>query len=143
METNQALSVLARNIDKDKETFEERIYKITSNKIMPIIKELKKDPNCRKRQADLEVLATYLYDFTSASTPRYEIDTSLTDQEIRVAVMIKNGLTSPQIANMLNISLHTVKTHRKNIRKKLKIQNKRINLNSYLKSPSKQRLLIT
>jgi PAS domain S-box-containing protein len=138
METNQALSVLARNIDKDKEIFEERIHKITASKIMPIIRELQNDPNCRKRQADLEVLATYLSDFTSGPTRNHEIDMALSEQEFRVAVMIKNGLTSPKIADMLNISLHTVKTHRKNIRKKLKIQNKEVNLTSYMKSTLKK-----
>jgi DNA-binding CsgD family transcriptional regulator len=51
-----------------------------------------------------------------------------------VAVMVKNGLTSQKIADMLYISLDTVKTHRKNIRKKLKIQNSKVNLTSYLRS---------
>ena len=67
-----------------------------------------------------------------------EIDTSLTDQEMRVAVMVKNGLTSPKIVNLLNISLNTVKTHRKHIRKKLKIQNSKVNLASFLRSKFRQ-----
>ena len=58
----------------------------------------------------------------------------ITDQEMRVAVMVKNDLTSQKIANMLYISLHTVKTHRKNIWKKLNIQNSTVNLAFYLKS---------
>ena len=134
METNQALSVLARNIDKDKEILEKRVFKIISTKIMPIIKELQMDKYCKKREADLEVLATYLDDLSPGQTIHHEITTSLSDQEMRVMVMIKNGLTSQKIANMLHISLHTVKTHRKNIRKKLNIQNSKVNLVSYLKS---------
>jgi len=54
--------------------------------------------------------------------------------ELRIAAMVKNGLTSQEIARQLNISLHTVKTHRKNIRKKLKIQNSTVNLSSYLRA---------
>ena len=134
METNQALSILARNIDRDKELLEKKIYETTSVNIMPIIKELQKDTNCQKRQADLEVMTTYLNDLTSGPTDHHDIIISLTDQEMRVAVMIKNGLISQKIANMLYISLHTVKTHRKNIRKKLNIQNSTVNLASYLKS---------
>ena len=134
LEANQALSVLARNIDKEKEGLEKRIYQITSSKIMPIVKELQEDERCSRRLADLEVLATHLKKMTSGSSLYDEIDTSLTDQELRVAVMIKNGLTSHQIGDLLCISLHTVKTHRKNIRKKLKIDNTQVNLVSFLKS---------
>ena len=138
METNQALSVLARNIDKDKEILEKRVFKIIGSKIMPIIKELQMDQYCKKREADLEVMATYLDDHTPGLTLHYDISNSLSEQEMRVMVMIKNGLTSQKIANMLHISLHTVKTHRKNIRKKLKIQNSKVNLASYLKSKFKE-----
>jgi DNA-binding CsgD family transcriptional regulator len=53
---------------------------------------------------------------------------------MRVAVMVKNGLTSQKIADMLNVSLHTVKSHRKNLRKKLNIQKSDISLGAYLKS---------
>jgi DNA-binding NarL/FixJ family response regulator len=134
METNQALSVLARNIDRDKEFLEKKIYETTSVNIMPIIKELQNDTNCQKHQADLEVISTYLNSLISGPTDHHDIIISLTDQEMRVAVMIKNNLTSQKIATMLYISLHTVKTHRKNIRKKLNIQNSTVNLASYLKS---------
>lgn len=135
-DTNQALSVLARNIDKEKEMLEENINRIISNKIVPIIKELQKDKNCQKRMADLDMLIAHLDGLSPRSGRHHIIDTGLTEQEIRVAVMVKNGLTSQKIADMLCISLHTVKTHRKNIRKKLKIQNFKVNLASYLNSKS-------
>ena len=57
METSQALSVLARNIDRDKETLEKEIFMTISSKIMPIIIELQMDIYCKKREADLKVLA--------------------------------------------------------------------------------------
>ena len=134
LEANQAMSVLARNIDREKEGLEKRIYQITSSKIMPIVKELQEDESCSRRQADLEVLATHLKNMTAGSSLYDEIDTSLTDQELRVAVSIKNGLTSQQIGDLLCISLHTVKTHRKNIRTKLGLRNSRTNLRTYLLS---------
>ncbi len=132
LETNQALSVLARNIDKDKELLEKKIYEIIIVKIMPIIEELQDDKSCQKRLADLEVLKTYLKNLISGPTDHHDIIVCLSNQEIRVAALIKRGLTSQKIANMLHISLHTVKTHRKNIRNKLKIQNSKINLTSFL-----------
>ena len=137
LEVNQALSVLARNIDKGKDELEKKISQEIMTKIMPIIKRLQKDVHCRRRLADLEVLAHYLNEIVSDSSLNYNIFHPLTDHEMRVALMIKNGLVSQNIADMLNISLHTVKTHRKNIRRKLQIQNSKINLASYLKSKFK------
>jgi DNA-binding NarL/FixJ family response regulator len=137
LEVNQALSVLARNIDKEKDALEKNVSQIVNAKIMPIVKGLQKDIYCQKRMADLEVLSHYLNEIVSDSNLNYNIYPPLTEHEMRVAVMIKNMLTSQKIADMLNISLHTVKTHRKNIRRKLKIQNRKVNLVSYLKSELK------
>ncbi|MDH4206952.1 MAG: response regulator [Desulfobacteraceae bacterium] len=137
LETNQALSVLARNIDKKKEDLEKKIFTMCNSKLMPILKGLQKDVYCQKREADLELIINYLNEITHDSPLHHDIDSHLTDQEMRVAVMIKNGLTSQQIGDLLCISLHTVKTHRKNIRKKLKIDSTNINLVSYLKSKLK------
>jgi DNA-binding NarL/FixJ family response regulator len=47
--------------------------------------------------------------------------------------MVKNGLTSKEIASLLNISFLTIEKHRINIRRKLGIINKDINLTSFLK----------
>ncbi|MCQ9208903.1 MAG: helix-turn-helix transcriptional regulator, partial [Omnitrophica bacterium] len=56
----------------------------------------------------------------------------LTPREIEICNMIKDGLTSKDISNLLNISYQTIDQHRKHIRSKLKISNKNINLTSYL-----------
>jgi len=137
LETNQAVSVLARNIDKKKDALEKKIFTICNSKLIPTLKGLQKDVFCQKREADLELIINYLNEITHDSSGIYDLDFYLTDQEMRVALMIKNGLTSQQIADSLCISLYTIKTHRKNIRKKLKIDNTDINLVSYLKSKLK------
>jgi PAS domain S-box-containing protein len=137
LETNQAVSVLARNIDKRKEELERKIFNMCNSKLLPILKRLQKDEYCQKRQADLELIINYLNEIVYDSGLHHDLDSQLTEQEMRVAVMIKNGLSSQQIADMLFISLHTVKTHRKNIRKKLKISDTQTNLTSYLKSKMK------
>jgi len=133
-ETNQAFSVLARNIDKNKEVIEKKIYDTTTVKILPIVKDLKNNRSCQRIIADLDVLETNLNSLFSSSKNYHDIINILTDQEMRVAALIKRGLTNQKISNLLYISVHTVKTHRKNIRKKLKINNTNINLSSYLKS---------
>lgn len=59
---------------------------------------------------------------------------SLTQKEIDICNMIKNGLGSKKISEAMNVSPRTIETHRNNIRKKLDISKKGINLETYLKS---------
>lgn len=48
---------------------------------------------------------------------------TLTEREMQIINLIKEGLSSKEIATNLNISLKTVEVHRHNILKKLKIKN--------------------
>jgi len=45
---------------------------------------------------------------------------------------VKNKMSSREISRAMAISLETVKAHRRNIRKKLKIQNSKLKLSEYL-----------
>ena len=47
----------------------------------------------------------------------------LSEREIEVINQIKDGLSSKEIADKLNISVKTVEVHRHNILKKLKVKN--------------------
>lgn len=48
---------------------------------------------------------------------------ALTDREIQIINLIKEGQSSKEIASTLNISLKTVEVHRHNVLKKLKLKN--------------------
>jgi FixJ family two-component response regulator len=52
---------------------------------------------------------------------------------VRIVSMIKIGMTTDQIAECLHISSDTVKTHRRNIRRKLDIVGKKDDLASHLR----------
>jgi DNA-binding NarL/FixJ family response regulator len=134
MDTNQALSVVATNIDKEKQKLEKEFFTLCSGKIIPKLKNLQKDVHCQKRRADLELMISYLKEAFNEPRQHKIIASYLSEQEMRVALMIKNGLSNQQIADMLYISPFTVKSHRKNIRKKFNIKDPRTNLVSYLKS---------
>jgi PAS domain S-box-containing protein len=133
VQTNTALSVLARNIDKKRDDVEKKIAHTISSQILPVVDEIKNDKMAEKTRAKMDVLSAYLSDLTPEAAKSHDIIISLSPMELRVAMMIKNGFSSEEIARLLHISPHTVKTHRRSIRKKLNIKNANINLSSYLK----------
>ena len=57
---------------------------------------------------------------------------ALTPREIQIADLVKDGKQDKDIMEIMNISIDTVKTHRKNIRRKLGIYGDRSNLRSLL-----------
>jgi LuxR family maltose regulon positive regulatory protein len=59
-------------------------------------------------------------------TPKEELSLKkiLTDQETRILLLIGNGLSNKEIAHRLNITSETVKTHIKNVYRKLRVNNR-------------------
>lgn len=134
LQTNRAMSILARNIDKKKKEVEQKIAHTVLMKIIPIINDLKKEKALQKYIAELEVLSVYVKGLAPEADQYNKIVINLSATEMRIATLIKNGMSSQSIADAQHISLETVKTHRKKIRKKLKIRNSDTNLTSYLQS---------
>jgi DNA-binding CsgD family transcriptional regulator len=81
----------------------------------------------------LNLIKRSLEDLTSSFGRKITLkEFRLTPKEIQICNMIKRGLSSKEIAGFLNISIFTVGRHRHNIRKKMKITNRKKNLNAFL-----------
>jgi DNA-binding NarL/FixJ family response regulator len=52
----------------------------------------------------------------------FEVLSELTSREIEIIRLLVKGYTNQKIADELNISIHTVQTHRKNLKHKLEIK---------------------
>jgi PAS domain S-box-containing protein len=134
-ETNTALRVLLQKREQDKAEMEEKVLYNIKELVLPYLGKVKKSNLDSKYLAYLNILESNLSDivspFTHKLTSRF-ID--LTPTEIKVANLIKFGNSTKEIAEILNLSSQTIEFHRKNIRKKLGIQNKKTNLRTYLTS---------
>jgi PAS domain S-box-containing protein len=134
IETNSALSVLAKNLDITQKESEKRVVQKIRSYIMPIIEKLRHDKNIERYRTDFDLLASYIRGLTSGLADEIKIALALSNTELRVASLVKDGMSNQEIAKHLYITLSTVKTHRRNIRKKLDLHNSGINLKSYMKS---------
>jgi len=135
METNKALSTLASNIERTRKDTEATIERKIRVSILPIIEGLQQSNGLSQNdQRELKLLQNLVGDLTSTLNDQQALSTTLTPTEFRVAVLIGKGLTTNKIAGHMHISPETVKTHRKNIRKKLNLNNTHHRLRAHLQA---------
>lgn len=72
---------------------------------------------------DLQCIKSVLANVVNMSgTPQEDLDSSLSDREKEVLILLAKGLINKEIARQLNLSVNTINTHRKNIIRKTGIK---------------------
>jgi DNA-binding CsgD family transcriptional regulator len=105
--------------------------------VLPYVEKLKNSRLKPKDKTLVEIVETHLNDVISPLLQRFaNAKILLTPQEMQVASLVKDGKTSKEIADILNVSETTINFHRKNLRVKFGLTNQRTNLRSYLLSMS-------
>jgi DNA-binding CsgD family transcriptional regulator/PAS domain-containing protein len=137
-ETNIALKVLLKRRESDQMELEKRVLANIKELVFPYLNKLKRAALQPREKSFVEIVSDHLNDIISPLMQRLSnVNIFLTPQEMQVASLVKDGKTSQEISDILNISEATVSFHRKNMRKKLGLSNKSGNLRSYLMSLSK------
>ncbi|KIX13123.1 LuxR family transcriptional regulator [Dethiosulfatarculus sandiegensis] len=134
-EVNAALRVLLKKREEDKREFEERIMANVRELVTPYIAKLKKTHLAERQRAYLEILENNLNDLTTPFVDSLSRSfQKLTPSEIRVAALVREGKSSKEIAEILFVSPRTVEFHRDQIRRKLGLSGRKVNLRSFLLS---------
>jgi PAS domain S-box-containing protein len=131
---NVALSEILAQIDKDKNSLKQRIVTNIEKTIIPTLLRLKETaPPVQRR--NFELLGKDLLEITS---PFLDVirttQARLTPREMETCRMIKNGMSSKEIAQLLKLSAVTVHKYREKIRNKLGLAGKKVNLRVFLES---------
>ena len=134
-EFNSALKVLLKKRDQDKGDIEQNIINNINEMVLPYL-EKAEDVNKKISQIEyLDIVKSNLDNILSSFGTNLKIKNyKFTPSEIRIADLIRNGKTTKEISSLLDMSPRTVEFHRDNIRRKLQIKNKKINLRSRLLS---------
>jgi len=130
---NTALKVLLAHRDEEKKKLEESMLANVGKLIVPYIEKMEGSRIDAANRAYLIIIKSNLLDLISPFANRLSSKLlNLTPKEIQIADLIKKEKTSKEIGTLMNLSPHAISFHRNNIRKKLDLVNKDINLTSYL-----------
>ena len=132
-ESNIALQVLLKRRDQEKAQYDMELIGKIEKLIRPYLDKLKgsKLNASQKNIINLveqnlnAIVSPYLYSQLS-------LFIKLTAKEIQVSNLIKQGMSTKEIASVLDISTRTVETHRFQIRKKIGLQGRKTNLRQEL-----------
>jgi PAS domain S-box-containing protein len=133
-EKNVALKQILQHIENERKDYQQRICQDIRQAITPFVSRLRQESpaESQNRLEALELrINTLLSKDIDAFRSRYE---RLSPRELEICEMIRKGLSSKQISESLTLSLVTVHKHREQIRRKLGLTGKKINLATYLQA---------
>ena len=129
-----ALHEILDQIDSERMVIMRQVQANVDKILMPIVRSLESRINPADRE-HVRLLEKHLSDITSPFARKLSADfAGLTPREVQICNQVKNGLSSKDIAELSNTSVHTVLKQRQRIRRKLGIANSDTNLVSYLKT---------
>jgi FixJ family two-component response regulator len=129
---NETLSELVKVVERIRQTTERRIIQQIRTLIVPIIEDLQGHEALEQYEPRFAMLLGYIEDIASGIATDLQANHLCSPMELRVGLMVKNGMKNQAIAHHLHISLETVKAHRRNLRKKLGLTGTKNNLSVYL-----------
>ncbi|RJP59284.1 MAG: hypothetical protein C4541_06340 [Candidatus Auribacter fodinae] len=131
---NSALKEILEQIETEKNSVKDEIVSNIENFIMPSLEKLALNVSPREK-SQLDIVKNNLNDILSSFGKKISgTETHLSPRELEICNLIKNGLSSKEISDLLGISIRTVERYRYNIRIKLELVNNKVNLITFLQT---------
>jgi PAS domain S-box-containing protein len=133
--TNTALRVLLKQVHENKAEMENKVLDNFTRLVNPYLDLLDENLARTPQHEYIRVIQENIKKITSSFSLKLSSSyLGLSPREIQVADLVRQGRANKEAARILNISINAVEFHRNNLRKKLGLQNKKINLRTYLLS---------
>ena len=134
-ETNTAIKVLLQQRQREVDEIRNNFLSNVRHLVQPYLKKLHSTPLSEDQRSVLSVIETNLDLIVSPFVGNlFNAHAGFTPKEVRVATLMRQEMAVKDIAAMMNISASAVNLHRQNIRKKLKLTGKKVNLRTFLQS---------
>lgn len=131
------LKNLMKAFEREKSGMETGVSHKVETLLLPTIEKIKKEPSVDIRNTFLNIMQDQLINLTRGFSR--ELDgrfLTLTRTELRICKHIRTGYSSKEIAKAMHVSFETIQAHRRNIRKKLDLSGRKINLYAFLSTKS-------
>ncbi|MBW2186091.1 MAG: PAS domain S-box protein [Deltaproteobacteria bacterium] len=132
-EMNVTLRNVLKSIESDRQQFEQNLTHRIRSGLLPGLEKVRHEKDERINTIYLDLLKEQLIALTTDFETELDADLlKLSKSELKVCRFIKAGLSGKEICETMNLSFETIQTHRKNIRKKLCLRGKDVNLHTFL-----------
>ncbi|MBP7652000.1 PAS domain S-box protein [Candidatus Dependentiae bacterium] len=129
---NNAFREILSQLEMEKNEVKRQVLNNIEEFVLPIVRKIESEISENQKEL-IKLLNTNLKNVTDKFGSKLNnLTEQLTPRELEICNMIKNGLRSEEISKTIGISVKTVERHRFNIRKKIGIYEKGINLATYL-----------
>ncbi len=135
--SRESMKEMLTLIDKEKQKISENIKNNMELVLYPLIDQMRITATGAQKEI-LDVMANRIGHIARNMGVVQHIDSfglNLTKRQILICEMIRDGMTSKEIARALGCSPSTVNNHRNTIRRKLKLSGSATNLQAFLNSP--------
>lgn len=131
---NVALRTVIESVEEEKKDMHEDFALQVREQILPALDRMIKEPVPQMRRSFGRFIKERLSALAGETGDQFEeLLMKLTPREVEICRYIEAGKSTERIGELLSITADTVRTHRKNVRRKLGLQGKNISLISYLK----------
>jgi len=138
-EANTALKVLLDYRAEEKRRIQENVVTTVTQLILPFVEKLYHCSLDDQQRVLVDAVKSNLAEITSPMATKLSYrHAGLSPMELAVANLVRIGKSIKEAADTLRISEDTVRFHRKNIRAKLGLKQKKLNLCSYLQQVSSE-----
>ena len=132
-EMNVTLRTVMKSVDKEQEAFQKSVGSTIRSTLLPALDPVRKAQSSDIRNAYLDIVEDQLLKLARGGGQDSHAGLlKLTPMEMKVSRFIQAGVSTKEIAEALNLSVVTIQTHRRNIRRKLGLQNRSVNLTTFL-----------
>ncbi len=126
---------LMKAFENEKKGLEGGISHKIETVLLPAIEKVRTEPDTEIRNSYLYIMREQLLHLTKGFSRELEGRfLKLTRSEIRICQLIQEGHSTKEIADIMNVSFETVQVHRRNIREKLGLRGRKVNLHNLLSS---------